>query len=70
MPVRLPIEAARVMTAATADLETRVSRLEAWVETLMRTLAGLGLEAMLCKLDEARGAHDEEAREGPVASQR
>lgn len=57
------------MTAA-ADLEARVSRLEAWVETLMRTLAGLGLEPMLCELDEARGAHDEDVREGPVTSQR
>jgi len=48
------------MTAA--DLEARVSRLEAWVETLMRTLAGLGLEAQLCELDGARGAHGEEVR--------
>src|ERR1700749_5087265 len=31
------------MTAATADLEARVSRLEAWMGTLVRTLAGLGL---------------------------
>jgi len=40
----------------------QASRLEAWVETLMRTLAGLGLEAQLCELDEARGAHGEEVR--------
>lgn len=58
------------MTVATADLEARVSRLEAWVEPLMRTLAGLGLETLLCELDEARGTPDEEAREGPVTSQR
>jgi hypothetical protein len=64
LPVRLPRETARVMIAAVADLEARVSRLEAWVETVMRTLAGLGLESMLCELDEARGTHDE-AREGP-----
>jgi hypothetical protein len=48
------------MTAADADLQERVSRLEAWVETLMRNLAGLGLETVLCELDEARGAYDQE----------
>jgi len=34
---------------------TRVDRLEAWVETVMRTLATIGLEDTLCELDEARG---------------
>jgi hypothetical protein len=51
------------MTAGGADLQQRVSRLEAWVETLMRNLAGLGLETVLCELDEARGAYDDEERE-------
>jgi hypothetical protein len=50
------------MTATRADLEARVSQIEAWVEALMRTLAGLGLEAVLCELDEARGAYDREVR--------
>jgi hypothetical protein len=40
------------------DLEVRVSRLEAWVEALMRNLAGLGLKAVLCELDDARGADE------------
>jgi hypothetical protein len=44
------------MTPADTDLETRATRLEAWVEALMRNLAGLGFEAVLCELDEARGA--------------
>jgi hypothetical protein len=34
----------------------RVTRLEAWVEAIMRTLATLGLESLLIELDEARGA--------------
>lgn len=38
----------------------RVARLEAWVEVVMRTLATLGLETVLCELDEARCAYDEE----------
>jgi hypothetical protein len=29
----------------------------------MRNLAGLGLEAVLCEKDEARGAYDEKRRE-------
>jgi hypothetical protein len=37
------------------DLVARVAHLESWVETFMRTLAGLGLETVLCELDEARG---------------
>jgi hypothetical protein len=36
-------------------LAARVAHLEAWVEALMRNLAGLGLETVLCELDEARG---------------
>lgn len=36
-------------------LAARVERLEAWVEAVMRTLAGVGLEDILCDLDEARG---------------
>jgi hypothetical protein len=36
-------------------LAARVAHLEAWVEAFMRTLAGLGLETVLCELDEARG---------------
>ena len=35
------------------------------VETLMRNLAGLGLEAVLCELAQARGAYDKQTpREG------
>jgi hypothetical protein len=37
--------------------ETRLGKLEAWVEVVMRTLATLGLEGLLIELDEARGAH-------------
>lgn len=36
-------------------LAARVERLEAWVEAVMRTLAGIGLEDTPCELDEARG---------------
>jgi hypothetical protein len=35
--------------------ETRLGKLEAWVEVVMRTLATLGLEGLLVELDEARG---------------
>jgi hypothetical protein len=34
-----------------------VTRLEAWVEVVMRPLATLGLEPLLIELDEARGAN-------------
>ena len=37
------------------DLAARVAHLGSWVGTFMRTLAGLGLETVLCALDEARG---------------
>ena len=39
------------------DIAARVTRLEAWVEVVMRTLATLGLEPLLIELDEARGAY-------------
>jgi hypothetical protein len=42
------------------DLSVRVERLEAWVETVMRTLATLGFEAILSELDEARCAYEGE----------
>jgi hypothetical protein len=42
------------------ELPVRVARLEAWVETVMRMLAGLGVETILCELDEARGANEQE----------
>jgi hypothetical protein len=38
------------------DSAERLTRLEAWVEVVMRTLATLGLEGLLIELDEARGA--------------
>jgi hypothetical protein len=38
-------------------IDTRTARLEAWVEVVMKTLATLGLEGLLCELDEARGAN-------------
>jgi hypothetical protein len=37
-------------------IDTRTAQLEAWVEVVMRTLATLGLEGLLCELDDARGA--------------
>jgi hypothetical protein len=37
-------------------IDTRTARLEAWVEVVIKTLATLGLEGLLCELDEARGA--------------
>jgi hypothetical protein len=43
------------MSQDSQALTARVERLEAWVEAVMRTLAGIGLEDMLCELDEARG---------------
>ena len=46
------------MSQDSENLTARVERLEAWVETAMRTLAGLGLEDVLCELDEARGQSD------------
>jgi hypothetical protein len=39
----------------TDELAERVGKLEAWVETVMRTLACLGLENVLTELDEERG---------------
>jgi hypothetical protein len=42
------------------DLSERVADLEAWVEVVMVTLATLGLENLLIRLDEARRAYDEE----------
>jgi hypothetical protein len=47
------------------DLGARVERLEAWAEAVMRTLAGIGLEDILCELDEARGAYDSETASSP-----
>jgi hypothetical protein len=43
------------MSQDSEALAARVERLEAWVEAVMRTLAGIGLENVLCDLDEARG---------------
>ena len=43
------------MSQNSEDLTARVERLEAWVETAMRTLTGIGLEGILYELDEARG---------------
>ena len=43
------------MSQDSEDLTARVERLEAWVETAMRTLTGIGLEDILYELDEARG---------------
>jgi hypothetical protein len=43
------------MSQDSEDLTARVERLEAWVETAMRTLVGIGLEDILYELDEARG---------------
>ena len=40
------------------DLSERVANLEAWVEAVMRTLAGMQVEPVLIALDEARGAYD------------
>jgi hypothetical protein len=51
------------VTADGQELEVRMSRLEAWVEAVMRTLAGLGFESVLCELDEARCAYE------PIESQ-
>jgi hypothetical protein len=45
------------------EMAARVARLEAWVEVIMRTLATLGLEALIIELDEARGAHYDAADE-------
>jgi hypothetical protein len=38
-----------------AHLAARVAHLEAWVETAMKRLSGLGAESILCELEEARG---------------
>ena len=43
------------MSQDNEDLAARVQRLEAWVKAVMRTLRGIGLENVLCDLDEARG---------------
>jgi hypothetical protein len=42
------------------ELSARVAKLEAWVEAVMRTLAGMQVEPVLIELDEARRAYDEE----------
>ena len=39
-------------------LPARVAKLEAWVEAVMRTLAGMQVEPVLVELDEARRAYD------------
>jgi hypothetical protein len=49
------------------DTAERLTRLEAWVEVVMQTLAGLGLETLLIELDEARGADCDEADESCAA---
>jgi hypothetical protein len=51
--------------------ETRLGKLEAWVEVVMRTLATLGLEGLLIELDGARGAdygadYDDRRALGPI----
>ena len=40
------------------ELSARVAKLETWVEVVMRTLAGMQVEPVLIKLDEARCAYD------------
>jgi hypothetical protein len=40
------------------DLPARVAKLEAWVEVVMQTLAGMQVEPVLVELDEARRAYD------------
>jgi hypothetical protein len=42
------------------DLSARVANLEAWVEVVMQTLAGMQVEPILIELDEARRAYDGE----------
>jgi hypothetical protein len=42
------------------ELSARVSKIEAWVEVVMRTLSGMQVEPVLIELDEARQAYDEE----------
>lgn len=42
------------------ELSARVAKLEAWVEVVMRTLAGMQVEPVLIELDKARCAYDEE----------
>jgi hypothetical protein len=42
------------------ELSARVANLEAWVEAVMRTLAGMQVEPVLIELDEARRAYDRE----------
>lgn len=42
------------------ELSARVAKLEAWVEVVMRTLAGMQVEPDFIDLDEARRAYDEE----------
>jgi hypothetical protein len=42
------------------ELSARVAKLEAWVEAVMQTLAGMQVEPVLIELDEARCAYDEE----------
>jgi pheromone shutdown protein TraB len=44
----------------TEDLPARVANLEAWVETVMRTLSAMQVEPVLVELDEARRAYDDE----------
>jgi hypothetical protein len=55
------------MSKENEDLAARVARLEAWVEVVMRTLATLGLEALLIELDEARGVDYDEDGASPFA---
>jgi hypothetical protein len=55
----VPREAARVMTAPAQTWRRTCPGSKNGLRQLMRTLAGLGLEAVLCELDEARGAYDQ-----------
>lgn len=43
----------------TEDLSARVANLEAWVETVMRTLSMMQVEPVLIELDDARRVHDD-----------
>ncbi len=40
------------------DLSARLANLEAWVEAVMRTLAGMQVDPVLIELDAARRSHD------------
>lgn len=58
-PAASPGSPTEQLPARMTKLEARVTKLEAWVETVMKTLAGMQVEPVLCELEQAYKEEDE-----------